>query len=403
MKTVILERKNLDALFGALGKNNRRIIGPARRGTAIVYDEITSASDLPIGWRSEQEAAVYRLKRRDDEACFGFAVAANSWKTFLFPPSARLFGAERNGKGFTIRAPGGEPAGESKDQPGYALIGVRACELSAILIHDAVFTGGPYPDPAYRAMRGRCVIVAVNCTSADRTCFCTSMQTGPRATAGFDLCLTEILRPPDHYFLVEVGSKMGEDILRAVPHRPATQEDVDLAARKIDEASSGMVRSVEMNGTQKILAQNPDHPAWENVAGRCLACTNCTMVCPTCFCTTIEDVSDLSGKHAERWRKWDSCFTADFSYIHGGSIRQSIKSRYRQWLTHKFSTWIDQFGKPGCVGCGRCITWCPAGIDVTSEIAALREPARHKKPSTKEHSDGQLRATTGGTPVLQRP
>ena len=80
----------------------------------------------------------------------------------------------------------------------------------------------------------------------------------------------------------------------------------------------------------------------------------------------------LYGARAERWRKWDSCFTLDFSYIHGGSVRTSAAARYRQWLSHKLATWIDQFGSSGCVGCGRCITWCPVGIDITEEVAAIR-------------------------------
>jgi Fe-S oxidoreductase len=104
------------------------------------------------------------------------------------------------------------------------------------------------------------------------------------------------------------------------------------------------------------------------------------MVCPTCFCTTVEDVSDVTGDHAERWRRWDSCFTLGFSYIHGGSIRNSGKARYRQWMTHKLASWIDQFGTSGCVGCGRCITWCPVGIDITEEARAIRDGGQHGEP-----------------------
>jgi formate hydrogenlyase subunit 6/NADH:ubiquinone oxidoreductase subunit I len=107
------------------------------------------------------------------------------------------------------------------------------------------------------------------------------------------------------------------------------------------------------------------------VAQRCLACTNCTLVCPTCFCVAVEDTTDLAGDHVERHRRWDSCFTAGHSYVHGGSVHASTASRYRQWMTHKLSTWFDQFGSSGCVGCGRCIAWCPAAIDITEEAAAI--------------------------------
>ncbi len=98
-------------------------------------------------------------------------------------------------------------------------------------------------------------------------------------------------------------------------------------------------------------------------------------MCPTCFCTDTEDVTDLTGDHAERWRRWDSCFSLDFSFVHGGTIRSSTRSRYRQWLTHKLGTWWAQFGESGCVGCGRCIAWCPVGIDLTEEVAALETAA----------------------------
>jgi len=86
----------------------------------------------------------------------------------------------------------------------------------------------------------------------------------------------------------------------------------------------------------------------------------------------VEDTTDLAGETAERVRRWDSCFNSRYSYIHGGNVRQSTRSRYRQWLTHKVASWHDQFGSSGCVGCGRCITWCPVGIDITEEIAAIR-------------------------------
>jgi Fe-S oxidoreductase len=108
------------------------------------------------------------------------------------------------------------------------------------------------------------------------------------------------------------------------------------------------------------------------------------MVCPTCFCTSVEETNDLTGTESSRSRRWDSCFTMDFSYIHGGSVRNSPKSRYRQWMTHKLSTWVDQFGTSGCVGCGRCITWCPVGIDITEEVRAIADSEKERHSGTTE-------------------
>ena len=126
------------------------------------------------------------------------------------------------------------------------------------------------------------------------------------------------------------------------------------------------------NNLQALLYRNYNNERWQDLAQRCLDCGNCTMACPTCFCSKVEDITDLTGDHAERWREWDSCFTMDFSYIHGGSVRATTRSRYRQWLVHKLATWLDQFGSSGCVGCGRCITWCPVGIDLTEEVRLIR-------------------------------
>jgi ferredoxin len=211
------------------------------------------------------------------------------------------------------------------------------------------------------------------------------MKTGPRVECGFDLALTELARPEKHEFLIEAGSEAGVEVLAELESAPATPQICAEAEAAVEGAAAQIERRMDTTNIRDLLYQNFEHPRWDNVAQRCLTCANCTMVCPTCFCTTVEDVSDLTGTHAERWRKWDSCFSQSFSYIHGGSVRSSTKSRYRQWMTHKLGSWIDQFGSSGCVGCGRCITWCPVGIDITEEVRDLQEPAA----SSKEDSHGK--------------
>jgi ferredoxin len=199
------------------------------------------------------------------------------------------------------------------------------------------------------------------------------MGTGPRAKGGYDLALTEILEGGKHYFLVETGSPRGEEVLKEIPHTAAGAEDKARVAELSAKVAASMGRTVDAPGAKQLLYDNFEHPEWDEVAKRCLACANCTLVCPTCFCSGVDDVTDLTGEHAERWRRWDSCFTLDFAKVAGGNFRPSVRSRYRQWLTHKFSSWVDQFGSAGCVGCGRCITWCPVGIDVTAEIDTIRK------------------------------
>ena len=362
----VLEFEHFQQLLAILNGRGYQVVGPTVRDSAIVYDTLTSVADLPVGYTDEQDAGTYRLKKRADEALFGYAVGPHSWKKLLHPPVLRLWQARREGNGFQVIP-------ENQEVPRLAFIGVRSCELHAIAIQDRVFTRPGYSDPTYQSRRNNLFIVAVNCAQAGGTCFCTSMHTGPKATDGFDLALTEVLETNRHYFVVEVGTELGAEILHEIPHVEASKHDIQLAQDIVASTAEHMGRSMDTTGIKDLLYSNLEHPRWENVASRCLTCTNCTMVCPTCFCTTVEDVTDLAGDHAERWRKWDSCFTMDFSYIFGGSIRSSTKSRYRQWMTHKLASWIDQFGTSGCVGCGRCITWCPVGIDITEEVRAIRE------------------------------
>ncbi len=361
----VIDRERLDTLLAALVTRNYQLLGPTVRDGAIVYDEIASSAELPVGWTDTQAGGSYRLTRRDDDALFGYTVGPRSWKHFLHPPTLRLWQARRDGQGFHVIP-------ESHDPPRFAFIGVRSCELHAIAIQDRVFLRGPHVDPAYKLRRDNIFIVAVNCGQAGGTCFCLSMQTGPKVTAGFDVALTEIIQDGRHYFVVESGSDKGSELVHELAQRDASEAEQQAAADVVARTATQMGRTLDTTDIKPLLYRNAEHPQWDDVANRCLTCGNCTMVCPTCFCTTVEDTTDLTGEHAERWRKWDSCFTMDFSYLHGGSVRTSAKSRYRQWLTHKLATWIDQFGTSGCVGCGRCITWCPVGIDITAEVDAIR-------------------------------
>jgi sulfhydrogenase subunit beta (sulfur reductase) len=362
---LVIERDALQQIIDALWRRGYRVMGPTVRDGAIVYDTVALLDDLPAGWTDQQDGGRYRLEQRADTALFGFAVGPHSWKRFLHPPVERLWRAHREGDGFSVLED------EQVIEP-LAFIGVRACELRAIVIQDRVFLTGQYLDKAYKIRRDHVFIVAVHCGQAGGTCFCASMDAGPKVEAGFDLALTELLDEGRHLFVMEVGSVAGLDLVKDLPHRPPTEEEIAAAEQVVDQTKRQMGRSLDTDGLKELLQANPNHPRWDEVTGRCLTCGNCTNVCPTCFCTTVDDATDLSGTTAERVRRWDSCFTLDFSYINGGSVRSSARSRYRQWITHKLAHWIDQFGSSGCVGCGRCITWCPVGIDITEEAAAIR-------------------------------
>ncbi len=362
---MVIAPEGLDRLVGALCNRGYRVLGPTVRDGAIVYDDLGSASELPVGWTDVQEAGTYRLERRDDDARFGYAVGPHSWKRFLFPPRVRLWQASRRSDGVTVVEE------EPLDETPLAFIGVRPCELHAIATQDRVFIGGKHVDRDYASRRDGLFVVAVNCFEPGGTCFCNSMGTGPKANAGYDLALTELL-DGEHRFLAEAGSERGEELIGELNGRAAVAADMQAAAASVDSAAQRMGRALDTHDIRDLLMANLEHPRWDDVAARCLSCANCTLVCPTCFCTAVDDETDLTGTEASRFRVWDSCFSVDYSYIHGGSVRPSGSSRYRQWMTHKLGTWIDQFGTSGCVGCGRCITWCPVGIDITEEISAIR-------------------------------
>jgi formate hydrogenlyase subunit 6/NADH:ubiquinone oxidoreductase subunit I len=366
----VLDRKDFDTFLKVLSKKSYQLLGPTVTEEVLVLDEIESADDLPIGMTDKQEAGSYRLVKAELPTLFGYAVGQQSWKQFLHLPEETLWRATRDGRSFEVTR-------VEANATRRALIGVRPCELAALEIHDKVLAQEPYVDEHYRQRRENLFIVVVNCTRPGGTCFCVSMNTGPRASTGFDLAFTEVLKGAKHFFVVEVGSKRGGDLVREMNLAAASETQLKAVRGLLDRATTQMGRELRTDDVQVLLQAEFDSPHWEEVAKRCLSCGNCTMVCPTCFCSTVEDYTDLPGNQVERRRRWDSCYAVDFSYIHGGSIRNSAAARYRQWLSHKLANWVDQFGTFGCVGCGRCITWCPAGIDLTEEISTLHSAAEN--------------------------
>jgi sulfhydrogenase subunit beta (sulfur reductase) len=359
----VLDRGGVDRLIEALSARGYRVLGPTIRDGAVMYGELASTADLPIGWTDRQEAAKYRLERRDDDALFGYVVGPQSPKTNLHPADVVIWAGKATKEGFaTLPLP---------EAPLLAFFGARPCEVAAIAIQDKVFLNG-HRDAVYGPRRAGAFVVAVNCTEPGGTCFCTSMGTGPGVKEGFDIALTEVLDSKDHYFTAQAGSERGAEVLAAAGAAEAKKGQVAKAEDLVKAAAGKMGRSLDTTGIKELLQGNLTHPQWEVVAKRCLTCANCTLVCPTCFCANVEDATDLGGTEVSRTRRWDSCFNFEFSYMHGGPLRPSTAARYRQWMTHKLAGWYDQFGTSGCVGCGRCITWCPVGIDITAEAAAIR-------------------------------
>lgn len=363
MQPALLARSDFDHLVQALIRRGYRVLGPKLQTDAIVWGEIETAGDLPRGLRSVQAPGRYRLEDKGDERMFDYVNGMESLKRLLFDPEETLWRVSTDGE---VRF-----NEDFKDVQPTAVIGARSCDLAGMLVQDRTFLAGKYSpvtDPYYARRRENLLIVAVNCTTSVSTCFCASMDAGPRAKEGFDLALTEL----ENDFLVEACSDTGVALAGELPLRPAASADSEAAAHAIEGAAKSQVRSLDVKDIYELLFSNLDHPRWDDVASRCLSCSNCVMVCPTCFCHREYDEPDLDGGGSRHVRRWDACYTLEHGSTHGAYLRPQVKQRYRQWLTHKLAAWIPQFGVSGCVGCGRCITWCPTGIDLTQEVAAIR-------------------------------
>jgi ferredoxin len=364
--TTTFDLDGLGSLLDRLSEQGYEVFGPSVRSGVIAHDLVTSVDDLPVGWTDEQEGGRYRLVPRDDAARFGYAVGPQSWKELLHPARSKVWDMERTADtALTVRM-------HVHESPKRAFVGVRPCELAAIHKQDRVLLEGAHPDPTYGANRENLFVVVVNCGDPAATCFCTSMGTGPGAGPGYDIALTELVDGADVRYVAESGSDVGATMLTSLMGTPATDEDLRRAERVVADAAVRITRRLDTAGIKELLYDNLESAQWESIADRCLTCGNCTLACPTCFCTDLLDVTDLTGDHSERWRVWDSCFSLEYSHLGPGPHRASAASRYRQWMTHKLATWIDQFDESGCVGCGRCITWCPVGIDLTAEVAVMR-------------------------------
>ena len=363
-----LNKQGLDTLIQVLCDRGYTVMAPRVRDGVIAFGPVTSIDQVANGVRDELGPGRYRLIDDPLSRHFNYVVGQDSPKRFFFPPKLDLVSLHIEGKRFKLESTAPKP-------PKLALLGVRPCDLAAIQVQDRVFGFSDdtsalrcETDTYYHQARKQSLLIAANCTQPGGTCFCASMGTGPRAKSGYDLSLTEL----GGGFLLRAGSSEGRGLVDQLPTREPSPSEIELGQLKIDQASERMGRTMNHDGLKELLFERIEHHSWDEVAKRCLACSNCTMVCPTCFCSTVSDTNDLASGSFGRTRRWESCFTHQFSHTTGGPVRSSVRARYRHWMRHKLGTWWDQFGSSGCVGCGRCITWCPVGIDITEQVERLR-------------------------------
>lgn len=378
-------RSGLEALVQALAADGYRVVGPVERDGVIAYADLGSGDDLPTSVTVEQSPGRWRLHHDDSGHRFGWTPGADSWKQFVYPAHQEVLRIRRTDGSFVVTSP--PPAA----QP-LAFIGARDCEVRAMAVLDRVVLDPLHPDPRYAQRRDGVFVVAVTCGVPAATCWCTSMGGGPQPAAGFDVRLTEVHDAVGHRLVAEAGSDRGAELLLRLEMGAATTDDLAAANGVARAAADGMPRRLDGAALPALLQGTDHHPNWEAVAERCLSCGNCTMVCPTCFCSTFSDHTGLTDDGSApietvREQDWASCFQLDHSTLGGHAVRATTKARYRQWLTHKLQTWTAQFGTTGCVGCGRCTTWCPAGIDIVHEAAVLAGlPTAAQPPNSQKGS-----------------
>jgi sulfhydrogenase subunit beta (sulfur reductase) len=360
MVVYVMGKDQLDVLFDKVQALGYEVIAPKIEEGVLRLGSLDSNKELAKNVLAVQSPGKYHTESSD--LMFSFTHGPDSPKWFLYPSKRKLWKMTTEDGSFELKEAGCE-------SEKVAFFGIKPCDLASIEVFDRTLMKGEYVDEHYMNMRDKLAVIVANCIEPSGTCFCHSMGTGPKAKGGFDLSLTEL----SDGFLVESGSKLGDEMLSGVDIRPAKQEDVNEADSKLKGAEDKMGRTLDVTNLKEKLYSNLESPAFREIAKRCLGCANCTNECPTCFCTMYQDVPSLDGKSSERSVAWDSCFTYQFAQVAGGHFRSELWARYRQWMVHKFAYWLDQFGVFGCIGCGRCITWCPVGIDVTESVREVQE------------------------------
>jgi ferredoxin len=355
-----LPRSSLQTLFTALIQAGYKIYGPRVRDGVIQFEHLDDPDSLPVGVTNDQQPGHYRLNTWESQRLFDWNHGPQTIKPLCFAPREVLWQEQAEPYGFKRVLPQATPT---------AVIGVRACDLAALAIQDHHFELEMRPDPHYKQRRDSLLLIGIDCAHSADTCFCASTGDGPALDAGYDIGMAEL----DEGFLIWHRSDKGQAITDQLELQSADDGQLEAMLQATSQAAREQTRKMPVNEELQQLYKRLDHGHWDQVAERCLSCGNCTAVCPTCFCYQVEHEMALTGDMAEMVRSWDSCFSPTHSDMGHFKVRSEVKHRYRQWLTHKLAGWQVQQRRIGCTGCGRCITWCPVGIDLTQEVTAVLE------------------------------
>ncbi|MBU2540781.1 MAG: 4Fe-4S dicluster domain-containing protein [Candidatus Omnitrophica bacterium] len=260
-----------------------------------------------------------------------------------------------------------------RDRP-LAIVGVKACDLKGFKVQDHVFRDHDYEDPFYLKARKENLIISADCTCAIDTCFCLAMGIKPYPQEDFDINLSQI----SNGFIVEAGSRKGGELIdkNSALFEKASQASIT----ERDQQRSRVIKEVEKNikdnfipnqgSLEGIIEKNYESDIWADEAKTCVECGACNTVCPTCHCFLLYDQKDTRAM--ARFRIWDSCMIKDFAKVAGGANpRSKLWMRLRNRFEKKFDFFPRLANVYACTGCGRCISACPAKIDIRKVLKRL--------------------------------
>lgn len=336
MKILKLPKEKLD-FFASVLQQFGEVHAPVRRGRGYAFERLS----------------------RWSQACLDYNRTILPPKKYFLPPEEALF-RYRGGEGYIPCTDGLEKR--------IILVGLHACDIYAINILDDVFAG-QYPDPYFQTRRRNIAIVGIDCTP-DEHCFCRAMR-ADFVESGFDLFFHDI----GDYYLAFVGTALGDDMILATGNLfgEVTKKDIDEYKRRSSARHRGFKVDVEIRDLPEIFEIEYSSEIWDELGEKCLSCGSCSMVCPTCYCYDVIDEVKLGSRDGLRRRSWDSCLFVTHALVAGGeNFRNSRSSRVKFRFYHKQRGFVAEYGRPSCVGCGRCVTACPVNIDIVEVINRLR-------------------------------
>ncbi|MGB2631240.1 MAG: 4Fe-4S dicluster domain-containing protein [Candidatus Omnitrophota bacterium] len=265
----------------------------------------------------------------------------------------------------------------SRDKP-FAIVGVKNCDLrQGFKVQDHVFKDHDHVDPFYVKNREENLVIASDCTCTIDTCYCLAAGNQPYPQENFDLGLSPVKKG----FVVETGSKRGQELIDKNPSL-FIEAKPDMI-RQRDEQRNRVMKEVENNIKENnvpsydkfrkdIIERNWESDIWSDEAKTCVECGACTIICPTCHCFLLYD--QQSEDKMTRLRIWDSCMIKDYARVAGGANpREKLWMRLRNRFDKKFDFFPKVADFHACTGCGRCITACPAKIDIRKVLRRLKD------------------------------